>query len=80
MKNLRKPEEIIIKGVSLKELLESHLKWLDYEETGKRLVLMRADLRNVYLKGADLEGVNLEGANLKKCKFRRCKILFNKFI
>ena len=59
MKNLRKPEEIIINGVSLKELLKSHQKWLDYEENGKQLIL----------ENADLTYVNLENANLKNAIF-----------
>ena len=66
MKNLKRPEEIIINGVSLKELLKSHKKWLDNEETGKQLVLEGADLSYANLIGADLEGADLENADLRK--------------
>ena len=65
MKNLRKPEEIIIEGVSLKELIESHKKWLDNKETGEQLILEGADLRYVNLTYADLTYANLRYVNLK---------------
>ena len=65
MKNLRKPEEIIINGVSLKELLKSHKKWLDNKENGKQLILKNANLKNANLKNADLRYVDLENANLE---------------
>ena len=69
MKNLRKPEEIIIEGVSLKQLIESHLKWLDDEETGKQLILEGADLRY-----ANLIGVNLIGANLRRTDLKNADL------
>ena len=70
MKNLRKPEEIIINGITLRELLKSHQRWLDNEENGEQLILKNADLRyadfkNVDLAYADLNNANLENANLE---------------
>ena len=65
MKNLRKPEEIIINGVSLKELLKSHKKWLDNEETGEQLILRYANLEGVNLSCADLRYADLENTDLK---------------
>ena len=43
----------------LKEILESHGKWLKDEGGGER-----ANLRGANLRGADLRDVNLRGANL----------------
>ena len=89
MENLRKSEEIIINGVSLKELLKSHQKWLDNKESGKQLILENADLENADLRYADLRyadlentnlsDVNLENANLENANLEsvnlRCAIL-----
>jgi hypothetical protein len=44
----------------LKEILDSHKKWLNNEPDGKR-----ADLRFADLSGADLSGANLSGADLR---------------
>ena len=65
MENLRKPEEIIINGVSLNELLKSHQKWLDYGENAKQLILENADLTYVNLENANLKNAILENANLR---------------
>ena len=64
MGNLRKPEEIIIEGVSLKELIESHKKWLSDGEIGEQLVLKNTDLSHANLIGVNLIGANLEGVDL----------------
>lgn len=44
----------------LKEIIESHGKWLRDEEGGQR-----ADLRDVDLRGANLQGAKLQGADLR---------------
>lgn len=49
----------------LQEIIESHGKWLKFEDGGKC-----ADLRGAYLQGAnlqcaDLQGADLQGANLQ---------------
>ena len=54
----------------LKEIIESHGKWLRDENGGERAdlsgaYLSGADLRSAYLSGADLSGANLSGANLR---------------
>ena len=43
----------------LKEIIEKHKKWLNYEKDGEKADLQGADLRN-----ADLQGTNLQGADL----------------
>ena len=78
---MRKIEEVTLKdGRNLKEVLESHYKWLEDEEDGKRANLSYEDLScvnlsclnlkyafliNTDLTGADLAGVNLSCADLK---------------
>ncbi len=54
----------------LKEVLDSHAKWLNDEECGERANLSRAnlsraDLRSANLSRADLSGVDLSGADLR---------------
>ena len=48
----------------LKEILELHKKWLNYDKEGVRANLKGANLYRVNLKGAYLIGANLDGANL----------------
>ena len=53
-----------------KEQFKKHLKWLNDEEGGERLVvedadLIRANLRDANLGGADIRGANLIDANLR---------------
>ena len=48
----------------LKQILESHGKWLRGEEGGERANLREADLRGANLREADLRGANLYEANL----------------
>ena len=50
---------------NLNEILEKHLKWLNYENGGER-----ADLRGADLRGANLSGANLSGANLYRADLR----------
>ena len=49
---------------NLNEILEKHLKWLNYENGGERADLRGADLRGANIYIADLSGANLSGANL----------------
>ena len=73
MKKIR-PEEAIIKGISLKELLDNHKKWLNNEEGGKQLVLTGADLSYVSLEGTNLRGADLEGANLENANLENADL------
>ena len=54
----------------LQEIIESHGKWLKFEDGGKcanlrDADLQGADLRGAYLRGADLQGAGLQGADLR---------------
>ncbi len=62
---MRQPDEIIIDGVSLAEILRLHELWLKDDSEGKR-----ADLRGAYLQGAYLQYANLSGANLSGAYLR----------
>ena len=48
----------------LKDVLDSHKKWLSDEKGGVRADLHRADLRDANLRDANLSGANLSGADL----------------
>jgi hypothetical protein len=48
----------------LKEILDSHKKWLNDEPGGKKADLRGADLSFADLRGANLRGANLSGAGL----------------
>ena len=67
---MRRIENITLKdGRNLKEVLESHKKWLEGSKDGKRAYLVYEDLSNVdfnnaYLKGAILINTDLTGSNL----------------
>ena len=50
----------------LKEVLESHVKWLRGEDGGVRANLSGANLFRANLSGANLSGANLSAANLFK--------------
>ena len=86
MGNLRKPKEIIIEGVSLEKLIESHKKWLDNEKSGKQLILENADLSYANLIGVDLsyanlrrtdlEGADLENANLENADLENADLIY----
>ena len=49
----------------LQEIIESHGKWLKFEDGGKCADLQGANLRGANLRGANLQGANLQGANLQ---------------
>ena len=62
---MRKIEDVTLKdGRSLKEVLESHKKWLENEESGDRADLSDEDLSDVDLSNLNLAYVILEGAFL----------------
>ena len=52
----------------IKEILESHRKWLKGEKDGKRANFRNADLSGITLHDADLAKADLRGANLFKAK------------
>lgn len=58
----------------LKQILESHGKWLRGEEGGKRANLRGADLRGAVLYGANLRRADLCGANLYKADMREADL------
>lgn len=86
---LRVPEEIIIKGKTLREILDQHKIWLDtHGEKGELANLHMADLSvsdmsgvdlseanlpNAKLDGTNLFNANLTGANLSNASFYRSK-------
>ena len=49
----------------LQEIIESHGKWLKFEDGGKCADLQDANLRGAHLQGADLRGAHLRGADLR---------------
>ena len=49
----------------LQEIIESHGKWLKFEDGGKCANLRGADLQGAYLQGANLRGADLQGAYLR---------------
>ena len=57
--------EIMCEGLSLKDVLDKHKKWLNGEEGGERARLVDAYMEGADLEGADLEDTDLEGANLE---------------
>ena len=65
---MRKPEEIIINGRTLADILENHLHWL--REDCEDWTSKRADLRSADLSGADLSGAYLSGADLRSADLR----------
>ena len=59
----------VLTATQLKEIIDSHGKWLRYEPDGNRANLSRSnlswsDLSGSDLSGADLSGADLSGANL----------------
>ena len=60
---MRKPNEIIVNGKTLEEILENHNHWL--RKDVKDWKSMRANLSRVDLSGANLRYANLGWANLK---------------
>ena len=54
----------------LKEILDSHKKWLNNEPDCKKANLRFADLHGADLSGADLSGANVRGADLHGANLR----------
>ena len=54
----------------IREIIESHGKWLRNEEGGIRANLRGANLRGANLRGANLSGANLSGADLSDADLR----------
>ena len=54
----------------LQEIIESHGKWLKFEDGGKCADLRDANLRDADLQGADLQGADLRGADLRDADLR----------
>ena len=52
--------------MNLKEILEKHKKWLNYDKDGERADLSYADLRYADLSEADLRRADLRYANLSE--------------
>ena len=68
---MRKPNEIIVNGKTLNEILENHNHWLRRDVKGfesMHVNLDGANLRNADLRNADLRDANLDGANLSDAK------------
>ena len=82
---MRRIEDVILKdGRSLKEVLESHYKWLENKKGGEKADLSNEDLSDVdlsnlnlryaILEGANLEGANLTGVDLRGANLTRAKL------
>ena len=70
---MREPNEIIVNGKTLNEILENHNHWLmrDVKDLeSMRANLSCADLRDANLSCADLRDANLNGANLDLANLR----------
>lgn len=64
---MRKPNEVIINGKTLEEILENHLHWLKRDVDGWKE--MRANLDGADISDTDLRGVNLKYAHLDDVDF-----------
>lgn len=72
---MRKIDEVFINGgITLKEMLEKHEKWLNSEEGGEMINLSHADLRTVDLSDTNLRHANLEYANLSFSDLRHANL------
>ena len=58
----------------LREIIESHGRWLRDEEGGKRADLSGSDLRGSNLRGSNLSDSNLSGSNLDKKYYQVVRI------
>ena len=65
---MRKPNEIIVNGKTLNEILENHNHYLKRDVKG--LASMRANLRCANLRYANLRYANLSRANLSRANLR----------
>ena len=69
---MRKPNEIIVNGKTLNEILENHNHYLKRDVKG--LASMRANLRGANLRYANLSRANLRGANLRDADLRNANL------
>ena len=58
----------------LKEIIEKHKKWLNYEKDGEKANLRRADLRSANLQDADLQDADLRRADLRIADLQRADL------
>lgn len=61
----------------LKEIIEKHKKWLNYEKDGEKADLQGADLRNADLQGANLQSANLRSADLQGANLQGADLDFS---
>lgn len=54
----------------LQEIIESHGKWLKFEDGGQRANLRGTHLQDAYLQDADLRGADLQGVYLQYANLR----------
>ena len=79
---MRKPNEVIINGKTLEEILENHLHWLKRDVDGWKEMranldgadISNTDLRFANLKYASLNDVNFYKSNLKEADLRRASL------
>ena len=69
---MRKPNEIIVNGKTLNEILENHNHYLKRDVKG--LASMRANLRGANLRYANLRYANLSRANLRDADLRNANL------
>ena len=69
---LRKIEEVTVKGVPLADILEEHKMWLANRAGGRRAELSNADLNWVDLHSVNLRGAMLDGARLTYSTISDC--------
>ena len=69
---MRKPNEIIVNGKTLNEILENHNHYLRRDVKG--LAGMRANLRGANLRYANLSRANLSRANLSDADLRNANL------
>ena len=74
-KMLKGDKKMKIGTKKLQEIIESHGKWLKFEDGGKcadlrDANLRDADLQDAGLRGADLQGADLQGADLRGADLR----------
>ncbi len=80
---MRNIEEVFINGVCLKEILDKHKKWLNFEEGGEKanlnfgVDLSFVDLRGVNLGRANLFMANLTGAVLYDANLRNTDLRYS---
>ena len=69
---MRKPNEIIVNGKTLNEILDNHNHYLKRDVKG--LSSMRANLRDVNLRDADLRNADLRDADLRNANLRNANL------